>query len=445
MDSCRDIILHLLHNLGSRREIAQYLDAFTDEDRGTAIVKIGGGVLETQLGEIASALAFLWRVGLRPVVVHGAGPQLDRALAEESVRTERIGGQRVTTPVVLRIARRVFRAEAEHLADALERTGVRARPISSGVLGAAQAAPALGLVGDVVRVDAEPIRAALRRGELPIVSPLGETPSGQILNVNADVAAREVAAALEPRKVIFLTPTGGLLDDRGAIIPAVNLAEDFERLVAQPWVQGGMELKLREIRGLLERLPPQSSVSITSAEHLARELFTHRGDGTLVRRGETIREFDSLDGLDVDRLARLVEASFGRELRPGALGECDVDRVLLAGDYTAVAILTRDAPAPYLDKFAVTAEAQGVGLGASLWDRLVERAPRLLWRSRAGNPINPWYFQRASGMHRSSEWIVFWHGIEDRALVERCIDFAVDRPSSFTERPALAEASLHGA
>ncbi len=433
MDPCHDIIVNLLHNLGSRREIEQYLASFSGVDSARfAVVKVGGGILESSLDELASALAFLWRVGLCPVVVHGAGPQLSRALEHKGLGCDWIDGQRVTTPEILGIARKVFQDEGARLADALSRLDVRARPITSGVFEAQRSEIAgLGFVGRVRGVDTSVIRSAIEGGHLPIVSPLGETGSGQILNINADIATRELAVALQPRKVVFLTPTGGLLDDRGKIIPAVNLAEDYERLSREPWVQGGMALKLEQISSLLGRLDAQASVSITSPEHLAQELFTHRGNGTLVRRGVRIRVFDGAKGVDTDRLRGLIETSFGRTLRQGSFETIAIERTVLAGDYTAAAVLTRSGPAPYLDKFAVTAQAQGAGIGASLWRTLTESTPRMFWRSRPGNAINPWYFERSDGMHRTAEWVVFWRGLRGRGEIDTAIESALGREDSF--------------
>ena len=76
-----------------------------------------------------------------------------------------------------------------------------------------------------------------------------------------------------------------MLDGQNNVINSINLSEDYERLMNQDWVHSGMRLKLREIRDLLDRLPLASSVSITSARDLARELFTHRGAGTFIQRG----------------------------------------------------------------------------------------------------------------------------------------------------------------
>ena len=94
----------------------------------------------------------------------------------------------------------------------------------------------LGLVGAVTRVNLAPIEASLRAGSIPVIATLGETAGGQILNVNADFAANELVQVLQPYKIMFLTGTGGLLDDDGAIIDSINLSTEYEELMAQPWL-----------------------------------------------------------------------------------------------------------------------------------------------------------------------------------------------------------------
>jgi acetylglutamate kinase len=103
----------------------------------------------------------------------------------------------------------------------------------------------------------------------------------------------------------------------------------------------------------------------------------------------------------------------------------------LIAPYTAVAIVVDDEPASYLDKFAVTAEAQGAGIGASLWNTLVSRHPRLFWRSRTDNPINGWYMQRADGMERTDKWLIFWRGLKTSEEIEKAIERALSYEPSF--------------
>jgi acetylglutamate kinase len=327
MQTTQDIIVKLLTNIGSRKEVEQYLRHY-------------------------------------PIVVHGAGPQLTRAIEEAGLTTERINGLRVTTPEVLEIARRVFQRENLALADALESYGTRARPIVSGVFQARRSEDArLGLVGEVLGVNDAAITSSVAMGLLPILAPLGETTDGQILNINADVATRELACSVQSHKIIFLTETGGLLGEDGRILSAVNLDEDFDDLMQKRWLHSGMRLKLEQINALLRRLPRSSSVSITSPDHLAKELFTHRGAGTLVRVGERVDRYDDFDVIDQSRLRGLLEVCFGRELDPRYFTTKKPYGIYLADSYRATAVFTREDPMPYLDKFAVTTEAQGEGIG----------------------------------------------------------------------------------
>ncbi|HEY4238817.1 MAG TPA: acetylglutamate kinase [Kofleriaceae bacterium] len=428
----QDVIVRLLENIGSRKEVQQYLRHYATE-APVAIVKVSGQVLEAQREALVSSLAFLHRVGLRPILLLGARPQLRRALAAAAIPTEIIDGLRVTPPEVLAIARRVFEIEAEGLAEALEALETRARPISSGVFRATPHRDArLGLVGEVAEVHAASVLSAIRLGQLPIVSPFGETAEGQILRLDADGLAPALAAAVTPHKIIYLTAAGGLVDTHGEIVSAVNLEEDFPAISAT-LADAGMVDKLGAIADMLSTLPRTSSVSITSPEHLARELFTHRGAGTLVRLGERVRAHDSFDTIDTVRLGDLLERCFGRHLADDYFTAKQPLRVYLADSYRATAILTREADVPYLDKFAVTTEAQGEGIGGSIWERMMRDYPALFWRSRATNPINAWYAQKADGMYKTDRWTVFWCGLQGFPAIQACIERALALPATLRD------------
>lgn len=434
MEDVRRTVIELLGQLGSSREARQYLKQFSRiEESRFAVVKVGGAVMRDHLDEMAASLAFLHRLGLTPIVLHGAGPQLDEAMEAAGVPIEKHDGLRVTTEDVMAVARPViYRANAA-LVDALEARGVRARGILHGVFEAQLAdRERLGLVGEIRAVELEPVRNAISSGSLPVVACLGESPSGQVMNINADIAARELVWAVEPHKVIFLTGTGGLLDHSGRVISAISLRTDYDHLLAQDWVHSGMRLKLQQIREMLERLPPDTSVSITSAENLTRELFTHTGAGTLIRRGEAIDWLESVSPGHREQLQILLEDSFGRNLRPDWLERRELMGLLWAESGRAAALVTAGVDGvPYLDKFVVTPEAQGEGLGAALWLALRQRFPRLYWRARAGNPIAAWYFQQAHATHRQGEWIVYAIGIDDFELLGRLSEDARRRDSGW--------------
>lgn len=440
MANTKDVIIRLLRSLGSRKEVEQYLKQYSTVDsQKFAIIKVGGNILERDLDGLASSLTFLQNVGLYPIVLHGAGPQIDAELAREGVTSQRIDGLRVTTPHVLEIARRVSLRENLRLVEALEELGTRARPVTAGVFEAEIIdKDRLGLVGRVTHIHDEPLRSCLRAGHLPILPCLGETASGQIVNLGSDTAVRELSIATQPYKIIFLTETGGLLAEDGRLVSAVNLAEDYDFLMAQPWVHSGMRAKLQEIKKLLEGLPATSSASITSPDRLAKELFTHTGSGTLVRRGERVNRFDTLEGVDRARLKELLELCFGRKLTLDYFDKKAFYRIYLSEEYRATAVITRDRDdlPPYLDKFAVTTQAQGAGVGGSLWQRMKSETRKLYWRSRADNEINPWYFQQADGSHKAGRWTVFWYGLDGFAETQACIDHAISLPPSLKDHGA---------
>jgi N-acetyl-gamma-glutamyl-phosphate reductase/acetylglutamate kinase len=130
----RETILRLLSTIASRREINQYLNLFSSVSAPQfAVIKVGGAIITQELETLASALSFLRSVGLFPVVVHGAGPQLNRILEQRGVEPQYIDGIRITDKETLEVARKVFLEENLKLVEALENLGTRARPIIGGV------------------------------------------------------------------------------------------------------------------------------------------------------------------------------------------------------------------------------------------------------------------------------------------------------------------------
>jgi acetylglutamate kinase len=434
MTDIRQVVHELLAQLGSSREAQQYLKEFSGTNQARfAVVKAGGGILRDHLDELTSALAFLHRLGLIPVVLHGAGPQLDQALADAGIETERRDGLRVTSEAVMSVARPLMYKENLRLVEALEERGVRARSVQHGVFQCRVLDQEhLGLVGEIEKVDLHAVESAVRSGAIPVLTCLGESPAGQVLNINADIATRELVWALKPHKIIFLSPTGGLLDRQDRIISAVSLTNDYNALMKQPWVHSGMRLKLQQIYEMLHRLPDETSVSITSAAHLTRELFTYRGAGTLVRKGEAINVYENPDAATLGKVIRLVEKSFGRTLHEGWFEQLKAPLVLLSETGRAAAIMVEGIDGlPYLDKFIVTSEAQGEGLGAAIWQVVRARFPALYWRSRNTNPVTPWYFQQADSSNRAGQWVVFTIGVEEVDQRDRCVVEALGRDSGW--------------
>jgi N-acetyl-gamma-glutamyl-phosphate reductase / acetylglutamate kinase len=170
----KETIIKLLYNIGSRNEVEQYLTHFSSvESHQFAVIKVGGAVLTDHLETLASALTFLNRVGLYPIVVHGAGPQLNTLLQEAGITPQYEDGIRITCPKTLEIARKVFQAENLKLVDALESLGTRCRPINTGVFSAVHLdKEKYNLVGKITSVNKELIESSIDAGSFRLTQAL---------------------------------------------------------------------------------------------------------------------------------------------------------------------------------------------------------------------------------------------------------------------------------
>ena len=122
-------------------------------------------------------------------------------------------------------------------------------------------------------------------------------------------------------------------------------------------------------------------------------------------------------GLDVGRAKDLLERSFGKPLAEGYF-DMPFEMAILERDYNGIAIIKRLDHEPYLDKFAVVPEAQGMGLARDLWKRIKNLCDSLVWRASPANPFNDWYSRNSDGSAEIGVWTVFWYGIEDRRAHE---------------------------
>lgn len=425
----KETIIQLLANLANPKEIQQYLDRFVNAGKTHfAVIKVGGAILDNDLDNLCSSLAFLEQIGLFPIVIHGAGPQLSKNLVEKSIPSEFIEGQRITTPEVLSVAKKTFIQQNLKLANKLQSLGVKTASITSGVFYAKPSKQSqLGLVGDINSIDLEPIKSAIDSGAIPILSSLAETESGQVLNINADKATNQLAIAIEPYKIIFLTQTGGILNEKEKIISSINLVTDYSELIAQPWLHSGMKLKVKQIAEILSQLPATASVSITKPAHLAKELFTHKGSGTLLRRGESIMIHESTETIKTKKLKTLLETSFKKKLNDDYFNQVKIHKAFVTYCYRAAAIVTIENGIPFLDKFVVDESAKGEGLGKAVWSKMTQDLSTFYWRARPENPINHFYVKNAHGFVKEKSWNVYWYGINDFSTIENCVRAAMQK------------------
>jgi len=262
------------------------------------VVKYGGNAMidDDLKRAFAQDMVFLRQVGLRPVIVHGGGPQISSMLDRLGIVSEFRGGLRVTTAESMDVVRMVLTGQvSRELVGLLNAHGPYAVGLSGedGGLFKARRRSAMvdgepvdvGHVGDVVDVDARAVRDLLDAGRIPVVSTVApdiDDPT-QVLNVNADTAAAALAVALRARKLIILTDVEGLYTDwpdRGSLAQQIR-ASDLAALL--PRLESGMvpkmEACLRAVRG---GVPQAHVVDGREAHSVLVEVFTEQGVGTMV-------------------------------------------------------------------------------------------------------------------------------------------------------------------
>jgi acetylglutamate kinase len=430
-----ELIINFFKGIGAEREANDYLKLFKKGNPARfAVIKVGGRILEQNLSMLALDLAFLSNLDLFPVVIHGGGPQIDVELQKHGIEFRKKDGIRVTPPAAIPVLKTVLDKANRELVDRIHADGGTAVGLTEGIFTAEKHPdPDLGYVGVVKGVNLEPIFKAIRKDQVPIVSPLGFDAKGQAYNINADTAARAMVLALKPKKYILITEEGGIRGATGRIISTINCANDYDYLIKSGIVYGGMLLKLTEAKTLLEQIGAPMVVEITSPEKLLKELFTVQGGGTFIKLGSEVRAHKDFRKLSTQRLRGLIESSFARKLVKGYFGK-PPHAVILEENYQGVAVLRKVQTMFYLDKFAVHEGAQGEGIGSDIWEIIEKEYPRVFWRARPENPVNPWYFKHCDGVRKFDRWYVYWMGLNEKQI-KQAIAYALEQPETMIPHP----------
>ena len=414
MTSHQKIITDVLRQLANTKEVNYYLKQYQSTNQVKfAVVKVGGNVIENQLEELSQSLSLLTQLGLTPIVLHGAGPQMDDEITKSNISVNKLDGLRVTDFQTLNIIKPVIKKVHKKLISALNNVNIKTQSLFNQVFVCDYLdQEKYGYVGEIKGVNLEEINNAIANNKVPIISCLGIDNRGQVMNINADIAIKKLVWEVSPSKVIFVTPTGGLLDKNDNLISAVQLINQYKDLMSQPWLHSGMKLKIQQIYQLLKPMPRKLSVSITSASELAKELFTHQGKGTFVSMGEHIYHHHVMGTAIELQLKSLLESTFKRKLKNNFIESIDLKSLIISESGQAAALITNGKnDVAYLNKFAVTPMAQGQGLGKSIWQQILLSYPKIYWRSRINNPINAWYSKQAECSYKKEGWMVFSCGL----------------------------------
>jgi len=271
-------------------EALPYIRRFTDK---TIVIKYGGHAMTDEDLRVSFArdVVLLKAIGVRPVVVHGGGPQIEALLRRLGKESSFVDGRRVTDDETMEVVEMVLGGRLNReIVELVNRAGGRSIGLTGNDASMLQVRRRrvggrdLGRVGEVVAVDAGPIQAVSAAGYVPVVAPLGVDEKGLTYNVNADEAAGAIARALSAEKLILLTDVEGVKDAGGKLISRLT-RDEVRKLIAEGTVQGGMipkvECCLDALAGGVERA---HIIDGRILHAVLLEVFTDGGVGTLITR-----------------------------------------------------------------------------------------------------------------------------------------------------------------
>jgi acetylglutamate kinase len=278
-------------------EALPYIQQFAGK---TVVVKYGGNALAgasdaDAAGTFAQDIALMHAVGIKPVVVHGGGPQISALMERLGKKPEFRNGLRVTDAETVEIASMVLLGTVNpQLVSAINVHGASAIGVSgqdAGLLRVTQRDPELGFVGDISSVDPAVLKSAIADNAVPVVATIGSDASGQAYNVNADTAAAAIAIALGAEKLIYLTDIEGLRankDDAASIIRRTT-ASEIARLMADGSIDGGMIPKMESCVDAITSGVSRCHILDGRIPHvLLIELFTIAGVGTMITADQEV-------------------------------------------------------------------------------------------------------------------------------------------------------------
>lgn len=254
------------------------------------VIKYGGSTIgdEHIKTGILNDLVFLSFVGIKPVLVHGGGPNITQKLKESGIKTEFVDGLRVTDSDTMKIVDEVLASINEELSKQIRQLG--AKPL--GLLGKDDIIVAkkkvikgkdAGFVGEVESINEKPIKDALLKGCIPIISPVGKAADKKIYNINADDVACEIAGSLLAEKLVLLTDVRGIMrhsDDPQSLLGTLNI-KDIEDLIQRKVISEGMIPKVRAAASALNKGVKKVHIIDGKLPHaLLLEIFTDKGIGT---------------------------------------------------------------------------------------------------------------------------------------------------------------------
>lgn len=269
-------------------EALPYLQEYNDK---VVVVKYGGNAMtnETLKQAVMQDIVLLSLVGIKVVLVHGGGPEINAMLKKINKQSEFVNGLRYTDEETIDIVQMVLAGKVnKDLVQLLQRAGGRAMGLcglDGDLIKAKQLNPDLGFVGDITEIDPDPINTALNNGYIPVVSTVASGKNGEVFNINADTAAARIAAEMGAANLILLTDIKGLLEDKdddSTLIRVVGVSE-VPYLKNQGIISGGMIPKIDCCVESVRRGVKKTNIIDGRIPHsILIELLTDIGAGTMI-------------------------------------------------------------------------------------------------------------------------------------------------------------------
>lgn len=276
-------------------EALPYIQRFSGK---TIVVKYGGNAMtdENLKKCFAQNIVLMKQVGMKPVVVHGGGPQIGKLLEQLGKESTFINGQRVTDAETMDVVEMVLGAQVnKNIVNLLNQVGGKAAGLTGKDASFIQAIPmslpgdsgnSLGYVGNVKHIDASIVNLLQDGDFIPVIAPIGVGTDGMSYNINADLVASSIAATLEAERLLLLTNTQGILDKEENLLTGLS-PNDIARLIHDGTIQGGMLPKVQcAIDAIAKGVGSVQIIDGRVENALLLELFTDSGVGTLIHPGQ---------------------------------------------------------------------------------------------------------------------------------------------------------------